>query len=111
MNKYHFIFDKTKRAKKLKKIFKKYKNFSIYKSNIVIVAGGDGFMLRTIKKYYQLKKSFYGINCGTIGFLMNKFSSSNLENRIKKTKVFNINPIEAKIVTAGKKKNKYNSSK
>ena len=104
MNKYHFIFDKTKRAKKLKKIFKKYKNFSIYKSNIVIVAGGDGFMLRTIKKYYQLKKPFYGINCGTIGFLMNKFSSSNLENRIKKTKVFNINPIEAKIVTAGKKR-------
>ena len=106
MKKYHLIFDKTKSAKKLEKFFKyKYKNISIKKSDCIVVAGGDGFMLRTLKKYYKFKKPFYGINCGTIGFLMNKFVSSNLEKIIKKTKNFVINPLEVKILTTNKKKN------
>ena len=105
MNKYHFIFDKTKSAKKLKKIFTyKYKNISVKKADLIIVAGGDGFMLRILKKYYKFKKPFYGINCGTIGFLMNKFSGSNLDKTIKKTKKFIINPLEIKILTTNKKK-------
>ena len=104
MNKYHFIFDKTKRSQKLKKFFKKYKNFSPKKCNIIIVAGGDGFMLRVLKKYYKLKKPFYGINCGTIGFLMNKFNRSNLEKIIKKTKMFFINPLEINIINSNGKK-------
>ena len=66
MLKYHFIFDKTKRSQGLKRSFKKYKNYPINKSNIIIVAGGDGFMLRALKKYHKYKKPFYGINCGTI---------------------------------------------
>ena len=105
MNKYHFIFDKTKSAKKLKKIFTyKYKNISIKKADLIIVAGGDGFMLSILKKYYKFKKPFYGINCGTIGFLMNKFAGNNLEKTIKKTKNFIINPLEVKILTTNKKK-------
>ena len=105
MKKYHLIFDKTKSAKKLEKFFKyKYKNISIKKSDYIVVAGGDGFMLRILKKYYKFKKPFYGINCGTIGFLMNKFVSGNLEKIIKKTKNFVINPLEVKILTTNKKK-------
>ena len=100
MNRYHFIFDKTKSAKKLENFFKcKYKNFSIKKSDYIIVAGGDGFMLRILKKYHRLNKPFYGINCGTIGFLMNKFTSTNLEKVINKTKNFIINPLQVKILT------------
>ena len=52
MHKYHFIFDKTNRSEKLKKFSKKYKNYPISTCNFVVVAGGDGFMLRVIKKYY-----------------------------------------------------------
>ena len=105
MNKYHFIFDKAKRSQKLKKFFKKYKNYTINKCNIVVVAGGDGFMLRVLKKYYRNKKPFYGINCGTIGFLMNKFHQTNLEKKIKKTKMFSINSLVAKVQRYKKKKN------
>tara|TARA_B100001029_G_C15041009_1_gene443626 strand:- start:227 stop:991 length:765 start_codon:yes stop_codon:yes gene_type:complete len=103
MNKFHFIFDKTKRTQNLKKIFKKYRNYSLKKSTIIVVAGGDGFMLRILKKFYKYKKPFYGINCGTIGFLMNKLFFTNLENRIKQTKSFIINPIESNIITTNKK--------
>ena len=103
MNKYHFIFDKAKRSQKLKKFFKKYKNYTINKCNTVVVAGGDGFMLRVLKKHYKSKKPFYGINCGTIGFLMNKFHQTNLEKRIKKTKMFSINPLEISVINSNGK--------
>ena len=104
MNKYHFIFNKTQKAKVLKKKFKIYKNYSLKKCNIIIVAGGDGFMLKVLKKHYKLKKLFYGINCGTIGFLMNKNQKIFLlSKKIAKANKFTINPIEAKITNSKKK--------
>ena len=83
MIKFYFTFDKTKKAQSLKKaILKNYKNYSAVKANIIVAAGGDGFMLNVLKKHYKLKKPFYGINCGTFGFLMNKYSSSKIVNKI-----------------------------
>ena len=40
-------------------------------ADILVVLGGDGFMLRTLHTYQSLNKPVYGINCGTVGFLMN----------------------------------------
>ena len=104
MYKYHFIFDNTVRSQKLKKTFKKYKNFNIKLCDFIIVAGGDGFMLKVLKKYYKQKKPFYGINCGTIGFLMNRFNLDNLDKQVKKTKEFLINPLEIKVTKFNGKK-------
>jgi len=95
MIKFHFTFDKTKKAQSLKKkIFKKHVNNSPKTSDIIIVAGGDGFMLNSLKKYVKFKKPFYGINCGTYGFLMNRYVSNNLENKIFKAKKTIINPLQ-----------------
>ncbi len=103
MKKLHFIFDKTtKKAQNLKKIIlKKYKSFSPKNSECIVVAGGDGFMLHTLKRYSKLKKPFYGINCGTFGFLMNKYDTKNLIKKINNAKKNVINPLE--LVATGKK--------
>tara|TARA_Y100000748_G_C15118332_1_gene341209 strand:- start:37 stop:276 length:240 start_codon:yes stop_codon:yes gene_type:complete len=70
------IFDKNNFSLKIKNfLYKKLKNYSISKSNLIIVIGGDGFMLESLKKYNKYKKAFYGINSGNYGFLMNKFST------------------------------------
>ena len=61
-------------------------------------------MLNTLKKYAKFKKPFYGINCGTFGFLMNKYASTNLEKKIKKAKKITINPLE--IISSDKKNGK-----
>ena len=80
MNKYHFAFDKTKKIYRYKKnILKRYKNYSPASCNVIIVLGGDGFMLQCLKKYQKYKKAFYGINKGTFGFLMNKFKTFDVE--------------------------------
>jgi len=104
MIKFYFTFDKTIKAQSLKKvILKNNKNYSATKANIIVVSGGDGFMLNALKKYYKLKKPFYGINCGTFGFLMNKYSSSNIRNKITKAKIIKINPLEVIAKTKDKK--------
>ena len=104
MNKCHFISDKTHKSKKLKNIFlTKYKNYLPQLSNVIVVLGGDGFMLKTLKKYRKFNKPFYGINSGTFGFLMNKFKTYDVEKSISKAKLVTISPLEMKVVTkAGK---------
>jgi len=100
MKKYHFTFDRIKKNKKIKKILlNKYKNYPPHLSNVIIVLGGDGFMLQTLKKYEKYNKPFYGINSGTFGFLMNKYKTFNIDNAISKTKLFLISPLEMKALT------------
>ena len=105
MIKFHFTFDRTIKSQKLKKILlKKYKNMNPTIADVIVVAGGDGYMLNALKKYSIFKKPFYGINCGTYGFLMNKYASTNLEHKIKKAKKTSINPLE--LITSNKKNKK-----
>ena len=58
-DKVYIIFDKTKASLKIKSILiKKVKITSLIKSNIIIVLGGDGFMLQALKKLHKYKKPF-----------------------------------------------------
>ncbi len=95
MRNIQIISDKNKKSLKIKSILQKQINSKdIKKSNIVIVIGGDGFMLQTLKKNKNLKKFFYGVNSGNYGFLMNKFSSKNIIKNLLKAKMITISPLE-----------------
>ena len=94
-DKVYLVFDKTKASIKIKSILIKNVKFtSLIKSNIIIVLGGDGFMLQTLKKLHKYKKPFYGINSGNYGFLMNKFSSENIIKNLNKANMISISPLE-----------------
>jgi len=56
-------------------------------------------MLQTLKKNKKSKKSFYGINSGNYGFLMNKFSNNLVIKNLNKAKVINISPLEMQVNT------------
>jgi len=100
MKKYHFVFDKEKRNQKFTKVLlSKFKNFNPNLCNVIVVLGGDGFMLHTLKKFQKYNKPFYGINTGTYGFLMNKYNNQNLEKIISKAKLISISPLEMKVLT------------
>ena len=89
------ISDKNKKSLKIKSfILKKIKIKPLVKSNLVIVIGGDGFMLHTLKKNKNSPKLFYGINSGNYGFLMNKFSSKNTIKNLSRAKMITISPLE-----------------
>jgi NAD+ kinase len=92
------VFDKNKRSLKIKSLLsKKIKFCSFAKSNLIIVIGGDGFMLETLKKNKSAKKSFYGINSGNYGFLMNKFSLEKTIKNFSKAKMISISPLEMSV--------------
>ena len=76
MKNIQIISDTNQKSLKIKtQLLNKFKKIQIIRPNTVIVIGGDGFMLQTLKKNKNSKKLFYGINSGNYGFLMNKFSS------------------------------------
>ena len=93
------ISDTNDRSLKIKNFLsKKIKIYSKMKSNLIVVIGGDGFMLQALKENKKFKKPFYGINSGNYGFLMNKFSSKNTIKNFSRAKKITISPIEMKVI-------------
>ena len=106
MNKTQIISDKNKKSTSIKNLLiKLINNHNFNKPNLVIVIGGDGFMLETLKKNKNSKKKFYGINSGNYGFLMNKFSSKNIIKNLLNANMISISPLEMIV------KNKNNQTK
>ena len=103
MIKAHIVFDNNILSKKIKKFIDyNLKTYSLKNSNQIIVIGGDGFMLSSLKKYNKFNLPFYGINSGNYGFLMNKFSKKNTIKNLSKAKTVSISPLEMTV------KNKFN---
>ena len=102
----HILFDKTKSSLKILFALKKnIKSVKINQANFFIVIGGDGFMLKILKKFYNFKKPFYGINSGSYGFLMNKFTRKNFIKNLTKIHSISINPL---IMSVKNKSNQIN---
>ena len=95
MTKYQIISDKNKKSSKIRSLLiKKLNQNEFKKENLIIVIGGDGFMLQTLKRNKNSNKQFYGINSGNYGFLMNKFSSKNIIKNLYKANMVSISPLE-----------------
>ena len=95
MNRVKIISDVNKKSLLIKKKIKKILTLKqINHQNIVIVIGGDGFMLQTLKKNKRTKKKFYGVNSGNYGFLMNKFIEKNFIKNLNNAKKITIFPLE-----------------
>jgi len=100
MKKVHIISDTNNKSLKIKNFLtNKIKSSSLKKSSLIIVVGGDGFMLQTLKKNYRFKKPFYGINSGNYGFLMNKFNKNKTHKKIFQAKKIKISPLTMSVKT------------
>jgi len=89
------ISDTNKKSLRIKTfLLKNIKKNKSLRSNLIIVIGGDGFMLKILKKNRKSSKFFYGINSGNYGFLMNKFSPKNTIKNFSKAKMITISPLE-----------------
>ena len=91
-----YLADRSRKAQTIAKILDK-NYINILKDNnttidLLIVLGGDGFMLHSLRKYHQFP--IYGINCGTLGFLMNNCDLTNLEASIDNAKSTILYPLK-----------------
>ena len=76
------------------------------RADAVIVLGGDGHMLQVLHDLLESRRDIpaYGMNRGTVGFLMNGWNSSELYNRLARAKLFSVRPLAATVITVSGQK-------
>ena len=101
--KFHFLSSDNPEAKKAEK-----KLIGIYGQNLpensdyIIPIGGDGLLLKSLHNLNNLKKPFFGINFGSIGFLMNNIIKQDLNETISSAKKSNFKPLKMTAISLDK---------
>ncbi len=97
--KLHFFAAKTAKAKSAyDALTKKYGQNSENDCDIIVILGGDGTMLEALHKYGHLSKPVYGMNFGSVGFLMNPYHENDLIESLKKVSHVEIHPLKMKAI-------------
>ena len=100
IQKLHFLATENIEAQKYKKIFeKKYNSTSIDSADAIVALGGDGFMLETMKSNMGHKLPIFGINHGSVGFLMNASNDLDLIDRVNASQSIKISPLKMSAIT------------
>jgi len=71
----------------------RYGQADLENADVIVALGGDGFMLQTLHGSQHLNAPVYGMNRGTIGFLMNEYGEADLEARLKAAEEALLNPL------------------
>ena len=89
-----FVASPVPEARKaLARLTKRYGNVTPAKAEVVVALGGDGLMLRTLHKSMRSGTPIYGMNRGTVGFLMNEFQENKLRERLAAAHTTIIHPL------------------
>jgi NAD+ kinase len=72
---------------------KRHKTVKPDKADVIIAIGGDGFMLQTLIAHIDRHVPIYGMNQGTVGFLMNDFSATGLLERLDAAELTTLHPL------------------
>ena len=93
--KFYFTSSQATEAQEAKSEYiKKYNQTDSNDADYIIPIGGDGFLLKSLHDYNNLNKPFFGINYGSVGFLMNSANKSNLEDTINNSKYTELKPLK-----------------
>lgn len=85
----------------LQRLVAKHGDAPLDQAEVVVALGGDGFMLATLHATQSSGLPVYGMNCGTVGFLLNSFSEAGLAVRLGRAEVEVINPLAMKAMDSG----------
>ncbi|NKX44563.1 NAD kinase [Roseicyclus persicicus] len=81
----------------------RYGTYAPEEADVIVALGGDGFMLQTLHATQALEAPVYGMNRGTVGFLMNAYQEDDLIDRLEQAEEAVINPLHmTATTTAGK---------
>ncbi|MHA7875103.1 NAD kinase [Roseivivax sp.] len=77
---------------------RRYGDHAEAQADVIVALGGDGFMLQTLHRTQELAAPVYGMNRGTVGFLMNEYSEHNLSERLAAAEEAVITPLAMRAV-------------
>jgi len=92
-----FPLDKNLKAQN--ELVDKYGNHSPEDADYIVALGGDGFILKSLHDFLKLNKPIFGMNFGSVGFLMNEYNIDNLENRLSNAQLTKLRPLVMKTLT------------
>lgn len=96
-----FLASETEIAREaLRALTAAYGNVPPEAAEVIVALGGDGFMLQTLNATMALDRPVYGMNCGTIGFLMNEYAETGLRERLAHAEEAVINPLRMKAISS-----------
>ncbi|TNE34545.1 MAG: NAD kinase [Alphaproteobacteria bacterium] len=72
----------------------RYGHVSLDKAEVIVALGGDGFMLETMHSFMAFNLPIYGMNKGTIGFLLNTYREEGLIERLKAGEITRLHPLK-----------------
>ncbi|MBT6510208.1 MAG: NAD kinase [Rhodospirillaceae bacterium] len=96
-----FIASNTPQAEAaLRQLRRRYDDVGLENADVIIALGGDGFMLSVLHETRDLKRPIYGMNQGTVGFLMNSFSLDDLVERLRAAELAVVHPLDMTAIDA-----------
>ena len=102
--KFHFLSSDNPEAKEAeKKLIEKYGQNTAENSDYIIPIGGDGLLLKSLHNLNNLNKPFFGINFGSIGFLMNNIIDQDLNEKVSSSKKSFFKPLKMKATSVDNK--------
>ena len=78
----------------LARLAARYGNADPQQADVIVALGGDGLMLQTLHRFMASNKPIYGMNRGSVGFLMNEFHEAGLRERLAAAKASIIHPLQ-----------------
>lgn len=77
----------------LRRLAHKYGNTPAGDAHAIVALGGDGLMLQTLHRFMKTPLPIYGMNRGSVGFLMNEYNEEDLPDRLAAAKISTIHPL------------------
>jgi NAD+ kinase len=101
IEKIHFVASNTAEAEEaLDRLAARYGNAAPAEADLVVALGGDGMMLQTLHRFMDAQIPVYGMNRGSVGFLMNEYREDELPERLKRAKLNLIYPLRMRAIMA-----------
>ena len=88
------------------KLSRLYGNADPAKADAIVALGGDGFMLETLHRFIARRIPIYGMNRGTIGFLMNAYGEVDLPARLRRAEEVRLHPLAMTALTSDGRKHR-----
>ncbi len=89
--------DSPEARKAREELTARYGNWPIDKADLVVALGGDGFMLETLHRFTGQPVPIYGMNLGTVGFLLNSFRRDGLIERVAVATPVDLHPLAMRV--------------
>jgi NAD+ kinase len=102
MPKFAFLAADTEEARNVRaRLEARYETVAPEEAEVIVALGGDGFMLETLHATLDRDVAIFGMNCGTVGFLMNGFEEEGLPERLATAERVTLHPLKMTAVTTG----------